>query len=194
MKKFAVLGVALLPLMVMAVEREASWVIPDLMMLDADGDSIADQNDRCPTSALGSIVGSDGCALVVERAGRLQLNIRFDTDMAVIKPEYQPELARFAAAINAEGAVIELRGHADLRGSEAYNQVLSERRAQAVFDALVADYGVEPGQLTVAGYSERQPLATGTGADQLALNRRVQADILDFNTGDQFETIKTRSN
>lgn len=45
-----------LPVTVQAVERETSWVVPDLMMMDADADGIADQNDQCAGSMIGSIV------------------------------------------------------------------------------------------------------------------------------------------
>jgi OOP family OmpA-OmpF porin len=63
-------------------------------------------------------------------------------------------------------------GHTDSSGAEAYNQKLSERRAQAVADYLQAK-GIATGRLTASGAGESQPIADNKTADGRALNRRV---------------------
>ena len=189
---FAVL--AMVPMMAMAatVDRENSWVIPDLMFMDKDGDGIADQNDQCASTAVGKIVGADGCQLPVERVGDNQLQIRFDFNKSVVKSEYRADLENFAQILKDNPEVsIELSGHADFIGSDAYNQMLSERRAQAVAQILINEFEVPSKQLDIVGYSEAQPLVVGETADIRAQNRRVQAQLIDFNQADQF--LKTQA-
>lgn len=169
------------------VERENSWVIPDLLFLDRDGDGIADQNDACAGTATGKIVGADGCELPVARMGDNQLNINFDFNQAVVKPQYMDQLQEFADILKAnEGVRVELSGHADLIGSDSYNQALSERRAQAVAAVLINKFEVPSIQLDIVGYSEDQPLVAGDSEEQRALNRRVQAELVNFNQNEQF--------
>lgn len=71
-----------------------------------------------------------------------------------------------------------IAGHTDSVGPEAYNQQLSERRAQAVKDYLVAN-GVPAQEFTVVGYGESMPIATNDTAEGRALNRRVVLERTD---------------
>lgn len=172
------------------IDREDSWVIPDLLFLDQDGDGIADQNDACAGTAVGKIVGSDGCQLPVERVGDNQLNIAFDFDQAVVKSQYLPDLQAFADILKQNPDIsVELSGHTDYLGDDDYNQRLSERRADSVAQILVGQFGVSEEQLMRVGYSESKPLVAGDTDEQRALNRRVQAQLVDYNQGTQF--IKT---
>ena len=70
--------------------------------------------------------------------------VLFDTDKAAIKPEYTPVIAKIAADIEAlGGGVVGVTGHADRRGSDAYNAALGLRRAKAVYEAIAARLGAE---------------------------------------------------
>ena len=73
---------------------------------------------------------------------------------------------------NFPDAKIEIQGHTDWIGSDAYNQALSERRANSVRDYLVSQ-GIAAGRITTIGYGETQPVATNETAVGRALNRRV---------------------
>jgi outer membrane protein OmpA-like peptidoglycan-associated protein len=99
-------------------------------------------------------------------------DVFFDFDSAILKPGAYTEIDRTATVLNNyPQTTILVAGHTDSRGSETYNQQLSERRAQAVRDALVAR-GVDPRRLRVIGYGESQPISSND-----AMNRRVELRI-----------------
>jgi OOP family OmpA-OmpF porin len=102
------------------------------------------------------------------------LDIKFDFDKAVVKKAYLPEVKKVADFLNAHpGSTAVVEGHTDSVGTDEYNQKLSERRATAVREALVTDFGVSPSKVTSAGYGESRPIATNDTAAGRAENRRV---------------------
>lgn len=118
-------------------------------------------------------------AAPVAPAEEVSLNIQvlFDTDKSVIKPEYQGEIQKAADFLTAHPeakAVIE--GHTDSTASDAYNQGLSERRANSVMSALVAK-GIDAGRLSAVGYGESKPVADNATKEGRAQNRRVVAEF-----------------
>jgi OOP family OmpA-OmpF porin len=115
-------------------------------------------------------VDDKGCSL------KLTLRINFDFDQAVIKPEFKSELDKAAAFVRANANVpfILLAGHTDSKGKEEYNQQLSERRAEAVREALINDYDLNPDKLKARGYGETQPVADNDTEEGRYLNRRVE--------------------
>ncbi len=98
----------------------------------------------------------------------------FDFDKATIRPDSEPVLQRAAALVRARPkARIEVQGHTDNVGSEAYNLKLSGARAEAVRQWL-AQHQVDAGRLAARGYGKNQPVAdNGTDAGR-ARNRRVE--------------------
>ena len=74
------------------------------------------------------------------------------------------------------GLKIEVAGHTDSTHSDAYNQGLSARRAQAVLDYFV-ERGIPPDSLTAKGYGESMPVADNGSAEGRAQNRRVELRI-----------------
>jgi OmpA-OmpF porin, OOP family len=103
----------------------------------------------------------------------------FDFDKSTLKPEGHAKLDQ-AAAVMAEHATITVavEGHTDSVGSDAYNQKLSERRAQAAVDYLVSQ-GVDASRLQPTGYGESKPMASNDTADGRAQNRRVDLVVTD---------------
>lgn len=138
--------------------------------LDSDGDGVSDYLDKCPNTPEGFIVDDQGCEL------KLTLRINFDFDSSVIKPEFKDELKKAADFVNANKDVpyILLTGHTDSKGSDAYNQKLSERRAAAVRDALINNYGLDGSKLVARGYGEEQPVADNSTEAGRYKNRRVE--------------------
>lgn len=105
--------------------------------------------------------------------------VKFDFDRAEIKPQYREVLSRIAGILlTASGYRVQIYGHTDDVGTEAYNQSLSERRAQAVRDYLVAA-GIDPQIISVQGFGKTNPIAPGTSPEARARNRRVEIGIID---------------
>jgi OOP family OmpA-OmpF porin len=115
-------------------------------------------------------------AASISETGRVSLyGIYFDTDQADIKPESQPTLAEIATLLDDQPALeLVVVGHTDNRGSLDYNMDLSSRRAAAVVEALVNEYGAEPSRLDAWGIGYLAPVATNQTEDGRALNRRVE--------------------
>jgi OOP family OmpA-OmpF porin len=100
----------------------------------------------------------------------------FDFDKAVLKPQGIAALQALGAKIRSQGLKvkdIDIVGHTDSVGSDAYNMRLSERRAMAVRNFLVSE-GVSSSIIDVSGMGKRQPVASNETAEGRALNRRVE--------------------
>lgn len=111
-------------------------------------------------------------------AVRVELDVKFDFDKAQVKPESYGDiknLADFMGQYPQTTTVVE--GHTDSVGSDAYNQNLSERRANAVRDVLVNQYGVGAERVNAVGYGESRPVADNATDSGRAVNRRVEAEV-----------------
>ncbi len=110
---------------------------------------------------------------------RLTLQVLFDFDKATITEAGKKELQKAIGFVKKyPGAKIEVDGHTDNIGTDAYNQKLSERRAAAVKDYLIKEAGVESSKITSVGYGETKPVADNKTAAGRAQNRRVEILIL----------------
>jgi len=104
--------------------------------------------------------------------------IRFGSDDALLHDSSLSTIAKLAAiAANCPDKTIEIAGHTDSTGSSEYNQALSERRAIAVRDAMLAA-GVDRGRMVAKGYGEARPLADNTTEQGRKVNRRIEFTIL----------------
>jgi outer membrane protein OmpA-like peptidoglycan-associated protein len=103
--------------------------------------------------------------------------VNFDFDKANIRADARPILDEAANTLRNEGTIrIVAEGHTDSRGTDAYNQRLSERRARAVKDYLVKA-GVAANRIEIAGMGESSPVASNDTEDGRAQNRRVELRI-----------------
>ena len=126
----------------------------------------------------GPQVMTDGSSLTfLDEAGSSPLVVYFDVDSDVIAPDSYGLLDALAVFLHNRGGTLplEVHGHADERGPDAYNRELSVRRAKAVKRYLV-ERGIDAASLMVAGHGEGRPAATG-GDDSYDRNRRVEFAI-----------------
>lgn len=136
---------------------------------DSDADGVIDELDQCPDTMKGAKVDTVGCMTLVN------LNIHFDTNKSDIKNSYNSRIAEFAKVMNTDKRLkANIEAHTDSVGSDAYNQKLSERRAAAAVNALVAA-GVEKSRIKAVGYGESRPVASNETVEGRAENRRVEA-------------------
>jgi outer membrane protein OmpA-like peptidoglycan-associated protein len=98
----------------------------------------------------------------------------FAYDSAELQPGAYSELQRIAGVINSDPSVsVIVEGHTDSDGTREYNQLLSERRANAVRSALIS-YGVDPRRITAYGYGEDRPIVPNDSDYNKQRNRRVE--------------------
>jgi outer membrane protein OmpA-like peptidoglycan-associated protein len=105
--------------------------------------------------------------------------VYFEYNKAIIKSESFPILDAVAATLggNPDISLVEVQGHTDERGNDAYNLDLSDRRAKAVVQYLV-DKGIDASRLQGQGYGETQPIDRRSNENAWAKNRRVEFLIL----------------
>lgn len=105
--------------------------------------------------------------------------INFDFDKASLRPEERELLSRIAGILlTSSGYRVQVFGHTDDVGSDAYNQSLSEQRARAVRDYLVKA-GIDPSIVSMKGFGKSNPLVPGSSKEARAKNRRVEIGIID---------------
>lgn len=139
---------------------------------DSDGDGVIDAKDECPGTPAGVKVNEVGCPEVGEKLISLE-GVNFDTNKATIRPDSKPILDNAVTVLNENAAVsVRVEGHTDSRGSDAYNQKLSQKRAEAVVAYLVAA-GIDAERLLPIGYGESAPVAPNDTAENMFKNRRV---------------------
>jgi outer membrane protein OmpA-like peptidoglycan-associated protein len=118
-------------------------------------------------------VEQQGEALLVTFPGE----VLFDSGSSSLAPGAGGRLDQLADTLDRHpDMLVIVKGHTDDEGSEAANQALSERRADAVRSYLVAK-GISPARITAVGLGESQPLVTNTSAEGRQQNRRVELEL-----------------
>ncbi len=128
-------------------------------------------NEDCPS---GQECKAGRCATVEVKGPACTFEaVRFDFNEYNLSGSVQSSLSQYADCIKKGALRFTLEGHADERGTEEYNMVLSQKRAASVRKYLV-DLGVAGGALDTVGYGENKPAVSGSGEDAWAANRRVE--------------------
>jgi outer membrane protein OmpA-like peptidoglycan-associated protein len=108
----------------------------------------------------------------------LPADVLFDFDKATIRSDAAQALAKLATVIRGfPSAQVLLEGHTDSKGNDAYNQSLSERRANAVKDWLSGKESIDVSRFKTQGLGESKPVASNDTDDGRQKNRRVTAVI-----------------
>ncbi|WP_157622698.1 OmpA family protein [Solimonas soli] len=169
-------------------------VVPPAPPPDSDGDGVPDDRDQCPGTAQGAQVDDVGCPLPppceapapgqkADLAGCaagdsiLLRGVNFEFDKATLTLNAKTLLDGIGDALIAAPAIkVEIAGYTDARGSDGYNQKLSQQRAESVVQYLT-DRGVDAGRMTARGYGETQPVADNDTDEGRELNRRVELKV-----------------
>ncbi|HRP96966.1 MAG TPA: OmpA family protein [Rhodocyclaceae bacterium] len=168
------------------------------------GRAVSSRGDRTQGTLIGAAVGAtlggligrqmdqqeaqlrrqmEGTGVEVHREGdtiRLQApeSITFDTNRADVKPQFRPVLDQLAMSVNQyPDTLVRIEGHTDSTGSAAYNQTLSENRAQSVGSYLM-QRGVDGRRVDMVGYGFTRPIADNNTDWGRAQNRRVEVLII----------------
>lgn len=129
---------------------------------------------REQTAGTGIDVTREGDNLILN----MPSNVTFGVDSSAISPAFQTTLGNVANTLSSyEKSYVDVLGHTDSTGSDAYNQSLSERRAESVANFL-ANSGVQRARLATRGYGESQPIASNSTEEGRAANRRVEIKIV----------------
>jgi OOP family OmpA-OmpF porin len=148
---------------------------------DNDGDGVADVDDFCPNTPGPNTGDKPGCPkqnkfiVVTEKEIRITQQIQFEFNKAIIKPGISYKILDEVVSVLVDNQKfdIEVQGHTDNVGADAYNMNLSQARADAVRAYLVS-HGVAASRLISKGYGFHQPLVPNDTPANRALNRRVQ--------------------
>jgi len=152
------------------IKKEPVPVIVEVQPVDTDADGVEDEIDQCPDTISGATVDAKGCAAFEgsldgvkfeSGSARLTANAMIILDDAAAEIRKYPELKILVAA------------HTDSQGSAAFNQQLSQKRAESVRQYLIGK-GVKAASLTAEGFGEAQPVASNDTAEGRAQNRRVE--------------------
>ncbi|WHS61605.1 OmpA family protein [Pseudomonas sp. G2-4] len=157
---------------------------------DEDGDGVPDSRDKCPGTPKGVQVDADGCpppvpapvveeVVVVKEETIVIRDVHFEFNKATLTPGDKDVLSTVATRLKQETSTAQLRvtGHTDSVGSDAYNQRLSEKRANSVVQYLVENGVPRASFVSVSGAGESQPVADNKTADGRAMNRRTEIKI-----------------
>ncbi len=118
-------------------------------------------------------------SLLKEKKYTFQSAVLFDTGKSDLKPESEASVGQLAEVLQKNPSLkVEIGGHTDDVGDDASNQTLSEQRAQAVFNALIAN-GVTASQITWKGYGETRPAAANDSDAGRQKNRRVDCRVVE---------------
>lgn len=149
------------------------------------GGAIGNYQDRQEAALRAEL---EGTGVSVTRMGdnitlNMPGNVTFATDSSDLSPAFFDVLNSVGKVLGEfEQTVVEVAGHTDSTGSDAYNQSLSERRAQSVSSYLTSQ-GVIPQRVITVGMGESRPVADNSTAGGRQANRRVEITMVPVTTG-----------
>ncbi|GCD77664.1 hypothetical protein JCM31826_11460 [Thermaurantimonas aggregans] len=142
--------------------------------LDSDGDGVPDSRDLEPNTPKGSLVDVRGRAIKSVGGGLNDAfipQVYFAVNSALVTSANAERLAVVARLLNANPDMkLKVIGHTDKTGGEEYNRRLGQRRADAVVDYLVRNFGIDKSRFTTESAGKSQPLSPRL----LNINRRVE--------------------
>lgn len=148
------------------------------MIIDTDSDGVIDSKDQCKATPTDNKVDSNGCTIFTEENDAMHLHVKFDNSKAIVKAEYLENIKAAADFLKTYPLIsLEIKGHTSSKGSAAFNQKLSQQRADAIVKVLVDKFGVNISRLTAKGMGEAELLSTDNTLQAHQANRRIEAKV-----------------
>lgn len=148
------------------------------LVLDTDQDGVLDDVDNCPDTPITDKVDEKGCSVFTEEEVSINVKVLFANNSSEIgnasDSQFQ-EVADFMDRYPGTDAVIE--GHASAPGTDDYNLMLSQKRANAVRTLLIQKYGINAKRIVAIGFGEAQLLDTANTAKANEANRRIVVKV-----------------
>lgn len=147
-------------------------------LADDEADGVINARDLCNDTDIGAKIDNTGCGSETLHMARRELLINFANESYVVQPKYFVKIEELAKFMNAyPRANVTIEGHTSKVGTKAYNDILSQNRAQAVKDILVNRFGIDEKRVTALGFGFQRLLLEGNTEDVHARNRRIVAEI-----------------
>ena len=173
-----------------------------LILNDSDNDGVPDKDDKCPTTKKGTPVDEKGCEVDTDEDGIVDskdqcpgttkeftvdgygcpqtatLRVNFTPNKFNVDEKLISQLESFALFLRENpGYDVVIYGYTDSSGNAKENQKLSQRRAEAVKEALTR-YSISSIRMTAIGKGEKNPIADNSTKEGRAQNRRIEAELL----------------
>jgi OOP family OmpA-OmpF porin len=145
---------------------------------DSDGDGVADSIDECANTPSTDRVDAVGCSIFEETEIFVELDVLFANNSSVVDNPASEMILEFVDFMKRYPSVnASIEGHTSAVGTEEYNQMLSQKRAEAIKDLLIEEYGISADRLSAIGYGETRLKFTENTAEAHRLNRRTEAKV-----------------
>ena len=160
------------------VIKKEPIVVPVVALVekDSDKDGVLDSHDKCSNTPMADKVDANGCTIFSDEKVSMELLVNFDNNKAIVKKEYFDEIekiAEFLALYPHTSLVIE--GHTSKVGARAYNQKISQKRAEAIVTVLVNKFSIKANRLSAVGYGEDRLINNNDDNSAHRQNRRIEA-------------------
>ena len=148
------------------------------LVLDTDQDGVLDTADKCADTPLTYKVDATGCSVFMETEVAVDLKVLFGNNRSKVNNPDDSQFQEFADFMNRypqTDTVIE--GHASAPGKADYNLWISKKRAEAVRQLLIEQYGIDGARITLQGFGETQLIDTANTQAANEVNRRITAKV-----------------
>jgi outer membrane protein OmpA-like peptidoglycan-associated protein len=156
-------------------DNKDTWISIELNSSDADGVNVYSFVAKIiEMEAMNQEIQASEIFEKLNTEGHISLYINFETGKSDIKTESQKTIDEIAEMLKNNASLkVSIEGHTDNVGTPAANKTLSENRAKAVMNALVAQ-GIDKSRLSSKGWGQDKPISDNTTEDGKAKNRRVE--------------------
>jgi OOP family OmpA-OmpF porin len=175
--------IILLTLTVSACSINIQEIPPELTvqkydLADIEADGIINARDQCQDTFMGANVDNNGCGSERIEKIRHNLFLSFKPNSFVVEKKFLPEIRTLAGFMKDNPSVeLTIEGHTSKRGTKAFNDKLSQNRAQAIKNVLVNKFTIDKSRIITIGHGFDKLLLEGDNEYIHARNRRIVAEL-----------------